>query len=98
MNFLRKEHWVLCLILALLASACQASKATHKPKEPVLEVSATIETEPTGTRGDSADDATLWVNPTDPSLSLIIGTNKQRGLAVYDLSGKQVSVDRKSVV
>ena len=90
MNFLRKDHVMLLLILVLLATACQASKATHKPVDSVLEVSATIETEPTGVRGDSADDSTLWVNPTDPSQSLIIGTNKQRGLAVYDLSGKQV--------
>jgi 3-phytase len=61
-----------------------------KPSPPVFELAATVETEPVTTTGDSADDATLWVNPSDPSLSLVIGTNKQRGLAVYDLAGKQV--------
>lgn len=90
MSFTRTDPWVLCLIVALLATACQASKARHKAVDTVVEVSATIETEPTGTRGDTADDATLWVNSSDPSQSLIIGTNKQRGLAVYDLDGKQV--------
>jgi 3-phytase len=57
---------------------------------PLLEVEATVETEQVSTGGDSADDTTLWVNPSDPSQSLIIGTNKQKGLAVYDLSGKQL--------
>jgi 3-phytase len=56
----------------------------------LLEVFPTVETEPVSTGGDSADDATLWVDPVDPSRSLIIGTNKQRGLAVYDLAGKQL--------
>ena len=70
---------------------------THKKAEsadvtrsPLLEVAATVETEPVSTGGDSADDTTLWVNPSDPSQSLIIGTNKKRGLAVYDLAGKQL--------
>ena len=56
----------------------------------VLEVTATVETEPVSTGGDSADDTTLWVNPSDPAQSLVIGTNKKRGLAVYDLSGKEI--------
>jgi len=59
-------------------------------RSPLLQVAATVETEPVSTGGDSADDTTLWVKPSDPSQSLIIGTNKQRGLAVYDLAGKQL--------
>jgi len=87
---LRSKHHILVVVIALLATGCHASRATDKPVKTVLEVSATIETEPVRTQGDSADDATLWVDPTDPSLSLVIGTNKQRGLAVYDLNGKEV--------
>jgi len=56
----------------------------------MLEVVAAVETEPVNTGGDSADDATLWVNPSDPAQSLVIGTNKKRGLAVYDLTGKEI--------
>jgi 3-phytase len=51
---------------------------------------ATIETDPVPNGGDAADDPAIWVHPTDPSQSVIIGTNKQRGLFVYDLSGKQI--------
>ncbi|MDX2044997.1 MAG: phytase [Acidobacteriota bacterium] len=51
---------------------------------------ATVETEPVPSGGDAADDPAIWIHPTDPSQSTIIGTNKQGGLAVYDLSGKQI--------
>ena len=81
----------VCVVVVLLTtSTCEAGKATHRPSEAVLEVSATVETEPMKTNGDSADDSTLWVNPNDVSLSIVIGTNKQRGLVVYDLNGKEV--------
>jgi len=53
-------------------------------------VSPTMETEPVDTAGDAADDPAIWVHPTDPSLSLIIGTQKQGGLYTYDLSGRVV--------
>ncbi|MBY0313475.1 MAG: phytase [Phycisphaerales bacterium] len=38
--------------------------------------------------GDAADDAAIWVHATDASMSMVIGTNKQVGLMVYDLNGK----------
>jgi 3-phytase len=53
-------------------------------------VSATIETAPVPSTGDAADDAAIWVNPADSSQSTIIGTNKQGGMAVYALDGKQL--------
>lgn len=86
---------LICLItLVLTANLAQFELSTEaaldRAGNPVFEVAATVETEPVTTSGDSADDATLWVNPSDPSRSLIIGTNKQLGLKVYDLSGKQV--------
>lgn len=53
-------------------------------------VQATMETAPVANDGDAADDPAIWVHPTDPAQSTIIGTNKKRGLMVYDLSGKLV--------
>ena len=53
------------------------------------QVSATVETDPVPGGGD-ADDAAIWVHPTDPALSMIIGTDKESGLGVYDLSGNQI--------
>jgi 3-phytase len=53
-------------------------------------VTATIETDPVPNGGDAADDPAIWVNPNDPAQSAIIGTDKRGGLAVYELSGKQI--------
>lgn len=53
-------------------------------------VTATVETDPVPHDGDAADDPAIWVHPTDPAKSLIVGTDKRGGLALYDLAGKQV--------
>lgn len=54
------------------------------------EVSATVETEPVPHDGDAADDPAVWVNPDEPSMSAIVGTDKQGGLLVYDLTGREL--------
>ena len=77
-------------ILIVTAALILVGRRNNPVKPRILEVTATVETEPVNTGGDSADDTTLWVNPSDPALSLLIGTNKKRGLAVYDLSGKEI--------
>ena len=53
-------------------------------------VAASIETEPVRSFGDAADDPAIWVHPSDPSQSLIIGSQKKRGINVYDLTGKEL--------
>ncbi len=50
----------------------------------------TVETDPVPSGGDAADDAAIWVHPTDPQQSLVIGTDKLAGLAVYDLAGTEL--------
>jgi Bacterial Ig domain/Phytase len=57
----------------------------------VQRVAATAETDPVPNAGDTA----IWVHPTDPSRSTIIGTegggpDGVGGLAVYDLAGTQL--------
>jgi 3-phytase len=80
----------LILAATLVLVTHRGGPARTRSEARMLEVVAAVETEPVSTGGDSADDATLWVNPADPALSLVIGTNKKRGLAVYDLSGKEI--------
>lgn len=53
-------------------------------------VTPTLETEPVPYDGDAADDPAIWIHPTDRSQSTIIGTDKQGGLAVYDLDGNEI--------
>ena len=54
------------------------------------DVTATVETDPVPSGGDAADDPAIWLHPTDPASSTVIGTDKEGGLAVYDLDGRQI--------
>lgn len=47
------------------------------------------ETAPIGFMGD-ADDVCIWVHPDDPNKSLVVGTDKDYGLRVYDLQGNEI--------
>lgn len=51
-----------------------------------------METAPVLTADDTADDPCIWIHPTDPALSTIIGTskNEEGGLFVYDLQGQVI--------
>ncbi|KAF1068844.1 MAG: 3-phytase [Pseudomonas citronellolis] len=53
-------------------------------------VMPSVQTQSVDRHGDAADDPAIWVNPRDPQRSRVLGTNKQEGLVVFDLDGKQV--------
>lgn len=44
----------------------------------------------TGGAPGSFDDPAIWIHPTDPMSSTVLGTNKSSGLYVYDLAGNQI--------
>jgi 3-phytase len=67
--------------------ASDAATASETTAAPAV-VRPTVETEPVPTFGDAADDPAIWIHPTNPGRSLVIGTNKKRGLDVYDLDGR----------
>lgn len=79
----------LMACIALLG-ACSVAKNDGRPPESAKPVFATVETQPVRSPDDAADDPAIWVHPTDPARSLVIGTDKKNGLDVYDLSGKRV--------
>lgn len=55
-------------------------------------VPAAAETVAVGTtRADAADDPEIWVDPSDPSRAVILGTDKQAGLYAYGLDGQVLS-------
>jgi len=85
----------LAIVIGMVALR-DAAPAMAKPMLPVksitaahAEVVASAETEPVPSVDDAADDAAIWVHPTDASKSLILATDKQNGVFVYTLSGKQ---------
>ncbi|GAB4552303.1 MAG: phytase [Anaerolineae bacterium] len=68
-----------------------------KPRDPrtviaanSVRVTAAVETLPVEGGRDAADDPSIWIHPTDPSLSTIIGSDKQGGIAVYELDGQRL--------
>lgn len=62
---------------------------------PLPSVPAQAETRPvTNKLGDRADDPAIWRNPDDPSASLIVSTDKKAGLAIHDLTGRLLNVQR----
>jgi 3-phytase len=81
-----KQTVILIAVILLLVLAGSVASAQEKEKEPV-KVIASVETKPVPHGGDAADDSAIWIHPTDPSLSTVIGTDKKGGLAVYDLTG-----------
>ncbi len=56
-------------------------------------VTAAAETVPVPDACDAADDPAVWVDESDPEASLIVATNKLRGLVVYGLDGTVVSTN-----
>jgi len=73
---------------ALAASGGAFADPRAGRKAAAKTVRATLETPPVATWGDAADDPAIWVNPRDPAKSVVIGTDKDIGLYVYDLDGK----------
>jgi len=59
-------------------------------QDPAVTVAATVETTPVRHSGDAADDPAVWVHPSDPSLSLVLGDDKGGGLCVYGLDGREL--------
>jgi 3-phytase len=75
--------------IQFIAAVACAAVAGGTAMGQTFAVTAARETDPVPTRGDAADDIAIWVHPADPTRSLIIGTDKRAGLAVYDLDGRE---------
>lgn len=102
-EIVQRENWKNGNALALIIKGSGRRTAESYEGEPAAApklyveytvqataVPATVETAPVPNSGDAADDPAIWVHPTDPALSTIIGTDKLGGLAVYDLNGQQL--------
>jgi 3-phytase len=77
---------------AALAAALALCLAAADRPAPTVTPEPRAETEPVPTPGDAADDPAVWVHPTDPEKSLILGTDKGGGLHVYDADGRPLAV------
>jgi len=79
------------LALALVFVSTALAVSAHEPLvvTPVLSTAPLFSYEDAPATPD-ADDPAIWVNRRHPARSLVIGTAKDAGLLVYDLSGRLV--------
>lgn len=82
------RHYRLALPLPKEFPRHYLSEAATPERLP--EVKPGVETESVARFGDAADDPAIWVHPSDPSASRVLGTDKKLGLDVFDLSGTRV--------
>ena len=54
-------------------------------------VKPSYETPQVVSKGDAADDPAIWFNKSNPSKSLIFGTDKRSGVYTYNLNGEKVN-------
>ncbi|MDX1992087.1 MAG: phytase [bacterium] len=81
---MKQRSMLFLLITFLLTGLVTAFAQDAAP----LQVTALVETAPT--QRDGATAPIVWIHPTDPALSLVIGTDENGGLGVYDLSGAEL--------
>jgi 3-phytase len=87
-----RARLLIVVIACALGASCGGFVGAQIGAAPAPEVSrvpAALETPPVGAAGDAADDPAIWA-AADPAMSRVIGTQKQGGLYVYDLSGRVV--------
>ena len=93
---MKKRDWYMFIFLLSFVgyAACKRmSEGSKKESEEIkLTTTAKYETEPMPQKynDDAADDPAIWINARKPEESRIIGTDKMGGLAVYNLTGKQL--------
>lgn len=85
--------WAAVLFTGIAITACSAQEEKDDATETATSSQDTIPLKPsvvTDTTLHDTDDPAIWINPKDPSQSLILGTDKDEDGAVYvyDLNGK----------
>jgi 3-phytase len=77
----------MLVVVALVVFISSGAAVAADP----IEVQATLETEPFfDADGADADDPAIWVHPSNGAKSIVVGTLKNGGLAVFDLQGRTI--------
>ena len=86
----RRRGALFAVVVALAAGAFGPTGRADGLEETTVSATPLVETTPVTSDGDAAGDVAVWVNPVDPSASLVIGADRRGGLESYDLKGKRV--------
>jgi 3-phytase len=76
---------------AMTSAGCSSSQTRTDTSDRLIGVQPVAETRPTVSHEDAADDPAVWVHPTHPTQSLVLGTDKRAGLGVYSLAGEEIA-------
>ena len=83
----QKLTWFAMALAATAAFACtRAAEVTGN--YPVVQ--STVTTGPCHSAGDECDDSAIWIHPSDPAQSVIIGDDKSGGMVVWNLAGQEI--------
>lgn len=88
-----KRFFLTPILILILLTGCRTKKnSSGINNTSFYSVTAQAETKPVprNLNDDAADDPAIWINYSMPDSSRIIGTDKKGGLAVYDMSGKEI--------
>src|SRR5262245_33263507 len=86
----RKTVWTMTVALSVgMIGAAGVSGEEPLVLSPIVRTAPLFNYEDAPATPD-ADDPAIWVNPANPRRSLVIGTAKDAGLIVYDMSGRLV--------
>lgn len=77
-------------VLLGCSDSVNRNKMEYPDAASVFAYPAKVETTPVQSSDDAADDPTIWIHPNDKRKSLVIGTDKRKGLGVYNLQGQLV--------
>jgi 3-phytase len=86
-NRRRMVSTILALALAGGLVGILRPASAHQPDGPVVPL---VETTPVQSAGDAADDVAIWVDSSNPTNSVVIGTDKLAAIEVYDLTGARL--------
>ncbi|RLV61277.1 phytase [Parashewanella curva] len=71
-------------------ASVKSSITADKPTDTLPEIPAWVESDTSDRSGDTMDDPAIWVHPTEPEKSLVLGAQKRWGLMVFDMQGNEV--------
>ncbi|GIU19306.1 phytase [Shewanella sp. c952] len=66
------------------------TKPTSTMSERIKEIPTAVESDISDRAGDTMDDPAIWVHPTMPEKSRVLGTNKRWGLLSFSMQGEQL--------
>ncbi len=84
---------VLVAVVLAVAGGGIAAKHFYIDNPPARVAKALAETFPVHTADSAASDVAIYTHPSDPAKSLILATDRRKGIAIYDLKGSEVDFD-----